>query len=198
MHGTSSTRELLTRAANLLEGTPVSPNATAGVALLLELAQDRLPKMQSQALANTLWAVSKLDVDEPAFVGALLSEAKPKLANYNALDLTNTAYALAKLGREDKAFKGLVSVLLDAASTKLPSFNDKSSPTSYGPSQRWGTGASSLSACCWRRPNPTCTASTCRTLKTFPTRRGHWPHWATRTKRSWRSAGDGCAQAAQL
>jgi hypothetical protein len=108
------------KSAKLLQGTPMSHSRTAGVALLLHLARERLPEMQAQALANTLLAVSKLGVADPAFVNALISEARQKLPNFTPQNLTNTAYALANLGHENDAF---LKVLLDTASAKLPDFD---------------------------------------------------------------------------
>ncbi|KAG1658388.1 hypothetical protein FOA52_010067 [Chlamydomonas sp. UWO 241] len=120
--GTTIAKLPVLKAVKLLEGPSMSPNAIAGMALLLELVRERLPQMQPQALANTLWALSKLEVGDPAFVSALLNETRPKLSSFNAQDLTNAAYAMAKLGLENVAFMG---ALLDAASTKLSSFNEQ-------------------------------------------------------------------------
>ncbi|KAG1658384.1 hypothetical protein FOA52_010062 [Chlamydomonas sp. UWO 241] len=110
----------MARAGNLLRGAHMSPAATSGVALLLRVAREQLPEMDAQGLANTLWAVSKLDVRDRAFVGAFKSEAQPKLAGFKAQELANTAYALAKLGHKDTGF---MTMLLAEASTKLHSFD---------------------------------------------------------------------------
>ncbi|KAG1667903.1 hypothetical protein FOA52_013664 [Chlamydomonas sp. UWO 241] len=110
----------LTRAAKLLEGANIGTETTAGVALLLSLAQERLPQMQPLALSNTLWAVSKLGVNEPGFVSALVSEVKAKLPSFEAQELANTAYALSNLGHVDIA---LMRELLESASPEVPSFN---------------------------------------------------------------------------
>jgi hypothetical protein len=97
-----------------------APGSMQGVSHLLRLAKAHLPEMQARELANTLWAVSKLGVEEPALVAELVSRARPKLHAFKPQELANTLWALAKLDHVDSAFTG---ALVQAATDQLCSFD---------------------------------------------------------------------------
>jgi hypothetical protein len=105
---------------------PLGTNTQAGVAQLLGVAWEQLPQMGAQALANSLWAVSKLGVDDGLFVAALLRSARPQLPSFNAQALVNTTWALATLRHTDADFMG---ALLEVAKPKLSSFEAQSPAT---------------------------------------------------------------------
>ncbi len=53
-------------------------------------------------LANTLWALAKINLDPGLeLLTALAGEATEKIANFNAQNIANTLWAFASLGRLD-------------------------------------------------------------------------------------------------
>ncbi|KAG1676161.1 hypothetical protein FOA52_005002 [Chlamydomonas sp. UWO 241] len=107
-------------------GTPMDAATRAGVALLLRLALARLEQMPGAHIANTLWAVAKLGINEPARMGvpawvdAFVSRAWLELPRFNPKNVAHTAWALASLDYHGPAF---MHALLQTATPQLSNFN---------------------------------------------------------------------------
>ncbi|KAG1653887.1 hypothetical protein FOA52_011709 [Chlamydomonas sp. UWO 241] len=90
-----------------------------GIERMVQLAREHLPSMGERQLANTAWAVAKLQHTDDTFMAALIKAASPQLHNFNPQNLANTVWALATLGHADGAF---MAALLEAATPQLRNF----------------------------------------------------------------------------
>ncbi|KAG1673210.1 hypothetical protein FOA52_013090 [Chlamydomonas sp. UWO 241] len=91
----------------------------SGIERMVQLAQERLPAMGAQALANSAHALAKLGHKDDVFMAALLKAADPQLRDFIPQHLANTAWALATLGHADG---DLMAALMKAAKPQLRDF----------------------------------------------------------------------------
>ncbi|KAG1661634.1 hypothetical protein FOA52_007515 [Chlamydomonas sp. UWO 241] len=108
----------LTQAAQLFART-VCVFPRSGTERMVQLARDQLKSMEERQLANTAYALAKLDHRDNDFMAALLKEAKLRLRDFTPQALANTVWALAMLDHTDKDF---VTALLKEAKRKLRDF----------------------------------------------------------------------------
>lgn len=92
------------------------------LAVVCELAMQRLPSSSSQALSSTLWGFAKLGYRDESFIQWWCEAAGEKLPEFNCQELANTFYALAALGIYNRGF---VSELCEMAKGKLKDFNSQ-------------------------------------------------------------------------
>ena len=56
----------------------------------------RLPAFNSQDLANTMWSLATLKVQQPEFMDKLCAASMEKLKDFNSQNLANTMYSSRK------------------------------------------------------------------------------------------------------
>ncbi|KAG1653888.1 hypothetical protein FOA52_011710 [Chlamydomonas sp. UWO 241] len=91
----------------------------SGIEGMVQLAREQLPSMEARQLANTAWALAKLQHTDSAFMDALLKVGKPQLRDFKPRHLANTVWALATLGFADGDF---MAALLEVAEPQLRDF----------------------------------------------------------------------------
>eukprot|EP00798_Chlamydomonas_sp_ICE-L_P016472 gene16472-22694_t len=92
---------------------------------ILTMAKKDMMKFQAQGIANTLWALAKMDYqDSTGFVTSMLKGARnktsSKLGDFEPQHVGQTLWALATLKHDDPEFVG---ELLEAATPKLKHFS---------------------------------------------------------------------------
>jgi hypothetical protein len=90
---------------------------------MVQLALKQLTSMDARGLANTAYALAKLQLYDRDFMTTLLEAATPRLHNFEPHELANTVWALASLGHADDAF---VAALLKVAAPQLHRFKPQS------------------------------------------------------------------------
>jgi predicted component of type VI protein secretion system len=91
----------------------------SGIERMVQLAQEQLASMGAQALANSAYALAKLEHKDDVFMVALVEAAAPQLRDFKPQELANTVWALATLGHAGDAF---VAALLKVAAPQLCNF----------------------------------------------------------------------------
>jgi very-short-patch-repair endonuclease len=92
--------------------------SSAEIAFLIEMYHNKIVDLNEQGIANTLWAMATLGIENPGLVTSLGCRAIDISSYFNEQNIANTLWAMATLGIENPGlFKSLSHRAIDISSS---------------------------------------------------------------------------------